>query len=166
MEALSSEKATLAFRIEVKFHSRTAVCLLFWGEKSVTNLVIDNFCPTHLQAVSRLLDENKPVTSSSSRDLEFGAWDLSQSNLRPLFEEKIRSGKKHIGSLLKQLDSIFLAGVVFLRRNPIAKLWSLVYLVCLHLWVIYILLSHSQSSAEPRSGAVFSLENINNTASL
>lgn len=133
VEALSSEKATLAFRIE---------------------------------AVSRLLDENKPVTSSSSRDLEFGAWDLSQSNLRPLFEEKIRSGKKHIGSLLKQLDSIFLAGVVFLRRNPIAKLWSLVYLVCLHLWVIYILLSHSQSSAEPRSGAVFSLENINNTASL
>lgn len=133
VEALSSEKATLAFRIE---------------------------------AVSRLLDENKPVTGSSSRDLEFGAWDLSQSNLRPLFEEKIRSGKKHIGSLLKQLDSIFLAGVVFLRRNPIAKLWSLVYLVCLHLWVIYILLSHSQSSAEARSGAVFSLENINNTASL
>ncbi|KAL9441049.1 hypothetical protein AB3S75_019673 [Citrus x aurantiifolia] len=133
VEALSSEKATLSFRIE---------------------------------AVSRLLDENKPVTGSSSRDLEFGAWDLSQSNLRPLFEEKIRSGKKHIGSLLKQLDSIFLAGVVFLRRNPIAKLWSLVYLVCLHLWVIYILLSHSQSSAEARSGAVFSLENINNTASL
>lgn len=133
VEALSSEKATLAFRIE---------------------------------AVSRLLDENKPVTGSSSIDLEFGAWDLSQSNLRPLFEEKFRSGKKHIGSLLKQLDSIFLAGVVFLRRNPTAKLWSLVYLVCLHLWVIYILLSHSRSSAEARSGAVFSLENINNTASL
>lgn len=133
VEALSSEKATLAFRIE---------------------------------AVSRLLDENKPVTGSSSRDLESGAWDLSQSNLRPLLEEKFRSGKKHIGSLLKQLDSIFLAGVVFLRRNPTAKLWSLVYLACLHLWVIYILLSHSQSSDEARSGAVFSLENINNTASL
>ncbi|KAK1564714.1 hypothetical protein Q3G72_009935 [Acer saccharum] len=132
VESLSSEKATLLFRIE---------------------------------AISRLLDENKSLmASASSRDLESGAWDLSQAKLRPLFEDKIRSGRKHIGSLVRQLDAIFLAGAVFLRRNPAAKLWSLVYLACLHLWVFYILMSNSESSNEARSGAVFSLENINRTA--
>ncbi|XP_031269057.1 golgin candidate 2-like [Pistacia vera] len=133
VEALSSEKATILFRME---------------------------------AVSRLLEENKSMSSSSSRDLESGAWELSQSKLGPLFEDKIRSGRRHIGSLVLQLDSIFLAGMVFLRRNPTAKLWSLVYLVCLHFWVVYILMSHSNSSNEARSGAVFSLENINNTTAL
>jgi hypothetical protein len=50
-----------------------------------------------------------------------------------------------------------------LKRNSTAKLWALIYLVCLHLWVIYILMSHSSPSNEGRSGAVISLENINNT---
>lgn len=133
VEALSSEKATLLFRIE---------------------------------AVSRFLDENKSVlmTDASLKDLESGEWDLAQSKLRPMFEDKIRSGRKHFGSLVQQLDAIFLAGAVFLRRNPTAKLWSLVYLVCLHLWVIYILCSHSHTSNETKSGAVISLQNINNTS--
>uniref|UniRef100_A0A5B7B8J6 Putative golgin candidate 2 n=1 Tax=Davidia involucrata TaxID=16924 RepID=A0A5B7B8J6_DAVIN len=137
VEALSSEKATLLFRIE---------------------------------AVSRLLDESKSMpnaadfSSTSSRDdLETGVWELSNSKLRPLFEERIRSGRQHLGSLVRQLDSIFCAGAVFLRRNSTARLWSLVYLVCLHLWVLYILKSHSPVSDEARSGAIVSLENINNT---
>ncbi|KAI5330530.1 PREDICTED: golgin [Prunus dulcis] len=125
VEALSSEKATLLFRIE---------------------------------AVSRLLDESKSMTEISgslSRDIESG---------RPLFEDRIRSGRKHLGSALQQLDSIFLAGAVFLRRNWTAKLWALIYFVCLHFWVIYILVSHSPASNEIKSGAVISLENINDTA--
>ncbi|XWS50817.1 hypothetical protein CRYUN_Cryun12cG0121600 [Craigia yunnanensis] len=98
VEALSSEKATLSFRIE---------------------------------AVSRMLDESKSMnmTNASSSDLESGTWDLSDSKLKPLLEDKIRSGKKQLGSMLKQLDAIFVAGAIFLRRNAIAKLWSLVYLV-------------------------------------
>ncbi|KAM1679568.1 hypothetical protein ACFXTN_036107 [Malus domestica] len=127
VEALSSEKATLLFRIE---------------------------------AVSRSLDESKSLTefsAASSRDIESG---------RPLFEDRIRSGGKHLGSALQQLESIFLAGVVFLRRNPTAKIWAAIYFVCLHLWVIYILMSRSQASDEMKSGAVISLENINNTASV
>ncbi|KAF5469133.1 hypothetical protein F2P56_013228 [Juglans regia] len=131
VEALSSEKATLLFRIE---------------------------------AVSRLLDENK--SSTSSRDLESGMWALSESKLGPMFHDRIRSGRKHLGSLLQQLDAIFLAGEVFLRRNSRAKVWSLVYLVFLHFWVIYILMSHSQESNGPRSGAIISLENINSTAGI
>ncbi|XP_052181226.1 golgin candidate 2 [Diospyros lotus] len=138
VEALSSEKATLLFRIE---------------------------------AVSRLLDENKaalngtdiPSASSSRDDIESATWEFPDTKLGPLFDGRIRSGREHLGSLVRQLDSVFCAGSVFLRRNSSARLWSLVYLVCLHLWVIYIIMSHSPIADETTSGAVFSLENINKT---
>lgn len=137
VEALSSEKAMLLFKIE---------------------------------AASRSLDDDKSMVdsadlpSTSSRgDLESGAWELPNSKLKPLLQERLRSGKQHLGSLVRQLDSIYCAGAVFLRRNSTARIWSYVYLACLHLWVIYILLSHASPSDEARSGAVVSLENINKT---
>ncbi|KAL3818620.1 hypothetical protein ACJIZ3_004525 [Penstemon smallii] len=139
VETLSSEKATLHFRIE---------------------------------AVSRLLDENKSTTnsadftgSSSKDDSESSMWQLSNSKLRPLLKERMQSGQQHLGSLVRQLDSLYCAGAVFLRRNSTARVWALVYLVSLHLWVIYILMSHSPVS-EDSSGAVVSLENINNTGAV
>ncbi|CAJ2675930.1 unnamed protein product [Trifolium pratense] len=138
VESLSSEKASLIFRIE--------------------------------QAVSRLLDENMSVSgsnamnpASSSSDIESGSWELSNSKFKPMLKARIHSGKKQLGSLLHQLDYIFVAGALVLKRNSTAKLWAFIYLVCLHLWVIYILMSHSSPSDEGRSGAVISLENINNT---
>ncbi|WZZ80495.1 hypothetical protein YC2023_101067 [Brassica napus] len=132
VEALSSEKATILFRIE-----------------------------------ARLIEDNKGMsaTEASSQDLEAGEWKLSGSKLKPAFQSKIRSGKKHLGWLVMQLNAIFVSGTVFLRRNPTAKIWALVYLVCLHLWVLYILLSHSStSSIELKSGAVISLENFSNSS--
>ncbi|XP_054791079.1 golgin candidate 2 [Prosopis cineraria] len=129
VEALSSEKASLVFRIET---------------------------------VSRLLDENMS-SASTSMDLESGIWQLSNSKLKPMLQERYRSGKKQLVSLLRQLDHVFVVGALFLRRNPRAKLWSLVYVICLHFWVLYIFMSHSGASNEGRSGAVISLENINNT---
>ncbi|RID51791.1 hypothetical protein BRARA_H02433 [Brassica rapa] len=135
VEALSSDKATLSFRIE---------------------------------AVTRLIEENKGMsaTEASSQDFEAGEWKLSGSKLKPAFQSKIRSGKKHLGWLVMQLNAIFVSGTVFLRRNPTAKIWVLVYLVCLHLWVLYILLSHSSTSSsnELKSGAVISLENFSNSS--
>ncbi|XP_027340152.1 golgin candidate 2 isoform X2 [Abrus precatorius] len=136
VESLSSEKASLIFRIE---------------------------------AVSRLLDENMPSgatnmnPASSSSDIESGLWELSNSKLKPMLKARIHSGKRQLGSLLQQLDYIFVTGALFLKRNSTAKVWALIYLVCLHFWVIYILISHSGPSNEGRSGAVISLENINNT---
>ena len=114
--------------------------------------------------MSRLLDENMTAlgaaNASSSMDLESGIWELSNSKL----QERYRSGKKQLGSLLRQLDHIFVVGALFLRRNPTAKLWGSIYVICLHLWVFYIFMSHSGgASNEGRSGAVISLENINNT---
>ncbi|KAL1820625.1 hypothetical protein ACET3Z_015494 [Daucus carota] len=140
VEGLSSEKAMLQFRIE---------------------------------AVSRMLEDNKSMldsaglpSSSSRSDLESGPWDISKSKLRPMFENRLRSGKRHFSSLVYQLDHIFSAGAVFLRRNSAGKAWALAYLVCLHIWVLYILMSPSSVSEEARSGAVFSLENINNTGGI
>ncbi|KAJ7975217.1 Golgin candidate 2 [Quillaja saponaria] len=139
VESLSSEKASLLFRIE---------------------------------AASRMVDENMSASdtadlaSASSKGLESGTWGLSNSKLKPLLKDRIHSGRKHLGSLFQQLDSIFSAGAVFLKRNPMAKLWSLVYLICLRFWVVYILMSGSQASNEARSGALVSLQNINNTSGL
>lgn len=118
------------------------------------------------ETVSGMLDESKSanIDSGLQRDVESGTWNLSDSKFNPSFQDKIRSGKKQLGSLLQQLDAIFSAGAVFLRRNPTAKMWSLVYLLCLHFWVLYILMSHSGPSNETRSGAVISLQNINNTS--
>ncbi|KAK6127638.1 hypothetical protein DH2020_038617 [Rehmannia glutinosa] len=136
VETLSSEKAMLLLRIE---------------------------------AVSRLLDEYEPIDSadfpgtSSRDDLESGVWQFSNSKFRSLFKGRMQSGQQHLGSLVRQLDSLFCVGAMFLRRNSTARIWALVYLACLHLWVIYILTSHSPVSDDSRSGAVFSLENINNT---
>lgn len=120
--------------------------------------------------MSRLLDENMSVSgstamiaTSSSSELESGLWELSNSKLKPMLKARIHSGKRQLGSLLHQLDYIFVAGALVLKRNSTAKLWALIYLVCLHLWVIYILMSHSGPSDEGKSGAVISLENINNT---
>ncbi|WVZ24389.1 hypothetical protein V8G54_002933 [Vigna mungo] len=137
VESLSSEKASLMFRIE---------------------------------AVSRLLDENTSASgstnmnrASSSSDLESGLWELSNSKLNPMLKARIHSGKRQLGSLLQQLDHIFVTGALFLKRNTTAKWWALIYLVCLHFWVFYILSSHSGPSNVGRSGAQISLENINNT---
>ncbi|KAH6822201.1 golgin putative 2 [Perilla frutescens var. hirtella] len=134
VETLSSEKAMLLLRIE---------------------------------AVSRLLDEHGPAdfpSTSSRDDLEQGPWQLSNTKFRSLLKGRMQSGQQHFGSLVRQLDTLFCTGAVFLRRNSTARTWSLVYLVCLHLWVVYILMSHTAPVADNvRSGAVVSLENINNT---
>lgn len=101
--------------------------------------------------------------ASSSSDLESGLWELSNSKLNPMLKARIHSGKRQLGSLLQQLDHIFVTGALFLKRNTTAQWWALIYLVCLHFWVFYILSSHSGPSNVGRSGAQISLENINNT---
>ncbi|KAL3640730.1 hypothetical protein CASFOL_015698 [Castilleja foliolosa] len=137
VETLSSEKAMLLLRIE---------------------------------AASRMLDEYKPMIdsadfpgTSSRHNSETGVWQISNSKLQSIFKGRMQTGQRHLGSLVRQLDSLFCVGAMFLRRNSTARIWALVYLALLHLWVMYILMSHSSVSDESRSSTVFSLENINNT---
>lgn len=112
-----------------------------------------------IEAVSRSLDSN--ATSSSSIDIETGTWQHSYSS--PRLRDRIRTGQQHLGSAIRQLDSIFSAGHIFLRRNPRAQVGAAVYLVCLHIWVLYIMSSHP-AVPDTRSGATFSLESINKTS--
>ncbi|CAH1451066.1 unnamed protein product [Lactuca virosa] len=120
VEALSSEKAMLMFRIE---------------------------------AVSRSLEESK---SSTNLPLPLPTKDLESG----LFQDRFRKGQKQIGSLVRQLDSIFSTGATFLRRNPMARTCSFFYLLCLHVWVLYIFRSHTQVPYHSGSTAVISLDNI------
>jgi len=112
-----------------------------------------------MEAVSRSLDSNT-ASSSSSIDIETGTWQHSYSS--PRLRDRIRTGQEHLGSAIRQLDSIFSAGHIFLRRNPKAQVGALVYVVFLHIWVLYILSSHP-AVPDTRSGATFSLESINKT---
>ncbi|XP_048559601.1 golgin candidate 2 [Triticum urartu] len=135
VESLSSEKSTLVLRME---------------------------------AVSRSLDTNASSlasSSSSSRiDIEAGTWQDSYSSYSsPRLRDRIRTGQQHLGYAIRQLDSIFSAGHIFLRRNPKAQVGAAVYLVCLHVWVMYILSSHP-AVPDTRPGATFSLESINKTS--
>ncbi|KAF7011655.1 hypothetical protein CFC21_025934 [Triticum aestivum] len=135
VESLSSEKSTLVLRME---------------------------------AVSRSLDTNTSLlasSSSSSRiDIEAGTWQESYLPYSsPRLRDRIRTGQQHLGYAIRQLDSIFSAGHIFLRRNPKAQVGAAVYLVCLHIWVMYILSSHP-AVPDTRPGATFSLESINKTS--
>lgn len=111
-----------------------------------------------MEMVSKLLDES---ALPARFDIEAGTWRKSSSALH----DRIRSGQQQLGSVVRQLDAIFCAGVIYLRRNPKAQIWSLLYLLCLHLWVMYILASHSPVSESGSRGAVLSLEAINKTSS-
>ncbi|XP_072977834.1 golgin candidate 2 [Typha angustifolia] len=119
-----------------------------------------------METASRLLDENPAFSVASSSKMDIEAGIPQPSNTRtPALRDRIRTGQQQLGSVVQQLDSIFSAGLIYLRRNPKAQLWSLFYLVCLHLWVLYILSSHSQVSEGSSTGAIISLESINKTAS-
>ncbi|KAJ9550415.1 hypothetical protein OSB04_014460, partial [Centaurea solstitialis] len=94
-----------------------------------------------IEAVSRSLEESKSylkLGDHPTNDLESGLGS-------PYFKRGYEKGRSI-------LDSIFLTGATFIRRNPVARIWSFAYLVCLHLWVLYIFRSQNAVS-EDGSGA-------------
>ncbi|KAH0452093.1 hypothetical protein IEQ34_019392 [Dendrobium chrysotoxum] len=126
VESLSSEKSTLVFRME---------------------------------KLSRMLDENGlPLEDGEfeSLDIETGRWQHSGYATKAALRERIRSGRQQLGLVIRQLDAIFSAGAIFVRRNTMAQLFSFFYLICLHLWVLYILMSHSHVSDGASQGSSFS----------
>ncbi|KAF6163544.1 hypothetical protein GIB67_002549 [Kingdonia uniflora] len=136
VESLSSEKATLLFRIET-----VSACL------------------DEQRSTLQLSDSAGPYCKD---DIETGTWKSSKSKRALLLADRIQSGGQHLGSMLRQLDAIFSAGAAIIRRNASVKWSSLFYIICLHVWVAYILMSHSEVS-DTTSGAIISLGNINKT---
>ncbi|XP_038972022.1 golgin candidate 2 isoform X2 [Phoenix dactylifera] len=146
VETLSSEKATLMLRMEM-------VSKLL--DESGLSLQANDFADYSETGLANLL---------ARVDIEAGTWQPPSLALNPALHDRIRTRQQQLGSVLRQLDAIFSAGVVCMRRNPKAQIWSMLYLLCFHLWVMYILSSHSQVSDSARPGAVFSLEAINKTS--
>lgn len=131
-----------------------------------------------LQTVSRLLEENglpqqsNDLTQNSDGigsfekvDIESGIWQRSSSSFQTaIIRHKIKAGQRQLGSILRQFDIVLSIGAVYLRRNQKAQVLALIYLLCLHFWVFFVLNSNSHISDGTKSGAVFSLETINNTS--
>ncbi|KAJ0981338.1 hypothetical protein J5N97_009593 [Dioscorea zingiberensis] len=147
VEALSSEKASLLFRIE-----------------ATSRMLNENGISTQVVPDSTNNSGLGFADSFSRVDLESGTLLLANMASKPAFHDRIRSGKQHLRSVMHQLDAIFSSGAIFLKRNPVAKILSLLYLFLLHLWVMYILMTHSQVSESASHGAVLSLETINRTS--
>ncbi|KAI4329998.1 hypothetical protein MLD38_028313 [Melastoma candidum] len=98
VEALSSEKATLSFRIE-----------------TVSRMLAEG------KSASGVGD----FTSVSLDDVESGKWDSHRLKSKPTLEDKLRSGKEQLWILLRQLDAIFLAGSAYLKSQSLYFLWRL-----------------------------------------
>ncbi|XP_020586660.1 golgin candidate 2 [Phalaenopsis equestris] len=133
VESLSSEKSALLFRME---------------------------------KLSRMLNENGLSMEDSefeSLDIEAGRWQRSDHATKAALRERIRSGRQQLGLVIRQLDAIFSAGAIFVRRNTMAQFFSFFYLICLHLWVLYILMSHSEVSDGANQGTSF-LETTRNSS--
>ncbi|KAL4196731.1 hypothetical protein AMTRI_Chr04g247690 [Amborella trichopoda] len=146
VEVLTSEKAMLLLRLEAASRSLS--------DHNRSMLSLEN-----------------PASSSGMSwkddDIEVGlgrAHNHTNMRIRQPIQEELRSIMPHIMSMLRQLDALFSAGAVFLRRNRTAQGYALVYLVCLHVWVTYILLSQSRDPDSYGSGAIISLESINKTS--
>lgn len=134
VEALSAETATLLFRLEGLAQSNIPN-----GKKS-----------------SILLD-----SISIDDDLEFGLARSYGSRSKEINEHGDFGGHT-IFFVLRQLDMIFSAGAYYLRRHGPAKCCALAYLLALHIWVIFVLFLHSEEPEGSKSGALFSLDSINN----
>lgn len=137
VEALSAETATLLFRLEGLAQSNMSK-----GKKS-----------------SVLLD-----SVSIDDDLEFGLARSYGSRSKEINDHG-DFGSHTIFFVLRQLDMVFSAGAYYLRRHGPAKCCALAYLLALHIWVIFVLFLHSQEAEDTRSGALLSLDSINNATS-
>ncbi|XP_074588927.1 golgin candidate 2-like [Curcuma longa] len=145
VESLSSEKATLVLRIE-----------------TVSRLLEENGLP---QQSNDLTQNSDAIGSFEKVDIESGIWQRSSSSFQTaIIRDKIKAGQRQLGSILRQFDIVLSIGAVYLRRNQKAQVLALIYLLCLHFWVFFVLNSNSHISDGTKSGAVFSLETINNTS--
>ncbi|EPS73790.1 hypothetical protein M569_00968 [Genlisea aurea] len=111
------------------------------SEKAMLFLKIEH----HQQAVSKLVEENRTTASASSSS----TWRDDLLPNRPKLNERMKRSRQQLGSLVRLLDSLFVERV--LRRSRRGRMWALVYLVCLHFWVIYIFMSSHSSIPEPGS---------------
>lgn len=139
VEALSSEKATLLIRLE---------------------------------AISNAIEEERAMASSQASRNKMGFrknfdWDPYYDDMEHGFsrsyDSKTKSFTYHVGKssttvgsmgsqtlspVLRQLNTVFSAGIFYLRRHRWAQAFTVVYIISLHLWVFFVLFMNSKPSQQ------------------
>ncbi|KAJ7538980.1 hypothetical protein O6H91_11G071600 [Diphasiastrum complanatum] len=143
VEELSTEKATLVFRLE-----------------TLSNLLQDQGSPLASHSTNR---KKAGVSdwSSMDEDLEYGAskfysskYKVSTNNRDDLHRNvltKALINPHMLDGFYRRIDSLFLGGAHILRMHKLARALAGFYLLALHCWVLFILLMHSNSSREGSS---------------
>lgn len=142
VETLSAEKATLLFRLESLSNTLYEEKYLAQSQSSKGNK------SNYLDSVS--MDEDLEFGLARPYDLRRGIYENEDFERSPFF------------FLLRQFDMIFSAGAYYLRRHGMAKSFALIYLFALHIWVIFVMFLRTGEKQDTKSGALFSLESINN----
>eukprot|EP00249_Psilotum_nudum_P017115 c26168_g1_i1 orf=260-2980(-) len=144
VEALSTEKATLVFRLE-------ALSNALQEERSVT--------------LSRALRSGRGNRTSSDwisvDDLEYGFNRSLNSknkfvlpNSDKVYTFNASASGHPILSLLRQIDALLSAGVFYIQRHRWAQAFALAYLLSLHLWVVFVLFMQSKADKDVDSQAL------------
>ncbi|GLJ14096.1 hypothetical protein SUGI_0225950 [Cryptomeria japonica] len=142
VETLSAEKATLLFRLEALSNTLYEERYLAQSQTSKGNK------SNYLDSIS--MDEDVEFGLARPYDPRRGIYENEDFERSPIF------------FLLRQFDMIFSAGAYYLRRHGIAKCFALIYLLALHIWVIFVMFLRTHENQDIKSGALFSLESINN----
>lgn len=138
VEALSTEKATLHFRLEAASNT-------LWEAKSA--------------AQSRASKRNKANSgggdwSMYDDDIEYGLSRPYSSKdkgfVQADFDHPITqgTGSHPVMQLVLQMDSLFLGGARILRTHNSARALAGLYLFALHGWVLFVLYMHSRAGKE------------------
>jgi hypothetical protein len=146
---------------------------------------------SNLQAISSAIKEEEAIASCRTTKKGAGknlVLDMNYSDMedgrRRMYNPKGKSAlyyhpeslsrvsntvSSSLSPLLGQLNSVFSVGVSYLRRHRWAQGLAVVYIVSLHLWVLFILFMNSKASQRGRldeMGLPKNLSQINEVSNL
>lgn len=143
VEELSTEKATLVFRVE-----------------AVSNTLREEKLALVSRSAKR--NPNKGAWSDWSyfdEDLEYGfgktysakdkGWDTDDGRYENVTEA---SHLQPFLRLVRQVDGLVMGAALVLRKNGMARAFAGLYLLALHWWVVFILFSHPAAPSDVISG--------------
>lgn len=135
VEALSTERATLAIRLE-----------------ALSNTLQEERAMALSRASRSKMGFPKSFgLNSFGEDIEYGLSRPYSSKSKPSAYDVTDSattvgnmGSNPLSPVLVQLDAVFSAGLYYLRRHRSAQMFAIVYMIGLHVWVLFILFMHSK----------------------
>ncbi|KAL2621091.1 hypothetical protein R1flu_001296 [Riccia fluitans] len=149
VEELSTEKATLIFRVE-----------------AVSNTLREEKLALTSRAAKRNPSKGAWADwSTFDDDLEYGYGKVYSAKEKAWDSEDFRHDHLNVPyhfqpflRLIRQVDALVMGGALVLRRSGMARAFAGLYLLALHWWVIFILFSHPATTFSDNvdSASVFS----------